>query len=124
MNIILDTHIFIWTIAQPEKLNANWHSEIESRANTVYVSAISIAEITIKASLGKLNIDFDPVEIAVASGFELLDFSSEDAMQLLDMPYHHRDPFDRMLIAQAIANDYQLITSDNKFSPYDCKLLG
>ena len=92
-------------------------------SNTVYVSSITIAEMMIKASIGKLKIDFDPVDLAEQSGFELLDFSGRDALLLQAMPFHHKDPFDRMLIAQSITNNCHIMTDDKKFSLYECRLL-
>ena len=92
-------------------------------SNTVYVSSITIAEMMIKASIGKLKIDFDPVDMAEQSGFELLDFSGHDALLLKDMPFHHKDPFDRMLIAQSITNKCHIMTDDKKFNLYECQLL-
>lgn len=92
--------------------------------NIIYVSAVSIAEIMIKSSVGKLEVDFDPEEMARHSGFELLDFSANDALPLKELPFHHRDPFDRMLISQGIARDYQIMTHDPKFGMYDCKVLS
>ena len=92
-------------------------------SNVVYLSSISVAEIAIKTSIGKLDCNFEIVDMAVKSGFELLDFKCEDALLLKDMPFHHRDPFDRMLIAQSLANDYAIVTDDSKFKFYDCKLI-
>ncbi|MBN1960954.1 MAG: type II toxin-antitoxin system VapC family toxin [Deltaproteobacteria bacterium] len=97
---------------------------METLANTVYVSSISIAEIKIKSSLGKLKISFNPVEKAIESGFELLDFRAEDALLLGSMPFYHKDPFDRMLVAQSISNNYPIISNDKKLSSYKCKIIG
>jgi len=123
MKILLDTHIFLWALAEPEKLDARARAMLETRANTIYVSAITVAELTIKASLGKLPLPFSPVEMIERSGFEMLDFSGNDALVLQDMPFHHRDPFDRMLIAQALAHDFHLMSRDEKFTAYACKLI-
>lgn len=123
MKIILDTHIFLWALSHPQKIRKEKRIEIELLSNIVYISSISIAEIMIKASIGKLNIEFDPIELADQSGFELLDFTAQDAVLLKDLPFHHQDPFDRMLIVQSIANNYPIITDDEKFEPYDCKLI-
>lgn len=123
MKIIIDTHIFLWSLAEPSRLSDAKRSELETLANTIYVSSITIAEIMIKSSIGKLKVEYDPVDTAQQSGFELLDFRSQDALLLKDMPFHHKDPFDRMLIAQSIANGYHLMTEDSKFSAYDCRLL-
>ncbi len=77
----------------------------------------------IKSSIGKLEVNFDPIEIAKKSGFELLDFSAEDALALKDLPFHHKDPFDRMLISQALNRKYALMTDDAKMVKYDCRLV-
>jgi len=123
MKIIIDTHIFLWAISEPDKINIQKRAELETAANIIYVSSVSIIEIMIKSSLGKLQVNFNPIEIAEQSGFELLDFSAQDAMHLKNMPFHHKDPFDRMLIAQSNARGFFLMTDDRKFSLYDCKLL-
>jgi len=123
MKIIIDTHIFLWALAEPEKIDVAKRIELETRSNTIYVSAISIVEIMIKSSLGKLAINFDPVDMVEKSGFELLDFSAEDALPLKDLPFHHKDPFDRMLIAQSMARKYAIMTQDTKFHLYGCDLL-
>ncbi|HHD77470.1 MAG TPA: type II toxin-antitoxin system VapC family toxin [Campylobacteraceae bacterium] len=123
MKIIIDTHIFLWAIAMPDKLSEKRRSELETLSNTIYVSSVTITELMIKASIGKLQIDFDPIAIAIESGFEMLDFSGEDALALKEMPFHHKDPFDRMLISQAINRKFKLMSDDSKFRAYDCKLL-
>jgi len=123
MKIIIDTHIFLWAISEPDKLDSRKRMALETVTNTIYVSSISIVELMIKSSIGKLQVNFDPVEIAEQSGFELLDFSAQDAMHLKDMPFHHKDPFDRMLIAQSNARGVSLMTDDRKLRLYDCKLV-
>ncbi len=123
MKIILDTHIFLWALSDPGKISPDNIVEIETLANTIYISSISIAEIMIKSSLHKLNISFDPIKMVENSGFELLDFKAKDALLLKEMPFYHRDPFDRMLIAQSIANKYRIMSDDSKFKLYDCKLV-
>ena len=123
MRLIIDTHIFLWTLADPKRIHRDQRAEIETHANIVYVSSISIAEVMIKASIGKLDVRFDPLEMVEKCGFESLDFRSEDALLLKDMPFHHRDPFDRMLIAQSMANQYPIVTDDHKFEAYDCRLV-
>ena len=85
MNIIIDTHIFLWALSDPNKISDAKRSALEDLSNTIYVSAVSIAELMIKASVEKLRIDFDPVLMAKESGFVLLDFSAEAALLLKDM---------------------------------------
>ena len=79
--------------------------------------------MTIRASIGKLALNFAPLKIATESGFEMLDFSGSDALLLKGLPFHHRDPFDRMLIAQAINRQFPLMSDDRKISRYDCPLV-
>lgn len=124
MRLLLDTHIFLWAIADPARLSAIQRREIEDPTNTVYLSSVSVSELAIKASLGKLSLDFDLLSIAEESGFELLDFSASDALLLKDLPFHHRDPFDRMLIAQAQARDLFIATQDPTFAFYACRVLS
>lgn len=123
MKILIDTHIFLWAISDPAKLSIKWRAELETQANIIFLSSVSIAEIMIKASIGKFSVDFDPVVVAQESGFELLDFKGEDALLLKDLPFHHRDPFDRMLICQGIQNRMRIMTDDSKFQRYDCSLI-
>ncbi|MCF6190500.1 MAG: type II toxin-antitoxin system VapC family toxin [Cocleimonas sp.] len=123
MRIIIDTHIFLWAISQPSKLDKKHRQEIETPANIIYVSSVSITELMIMASIGKLDVSYDPIAAAKESGFELLDFSAEDALALKELPFHHKDPFDRMLISQALNRKYALMTDDRKISQYDCRLV-
>jgi len=123
MKIILDTHIFLWALSTPKKIAKRRLEELKSLSNIIYVSSISIAELMIKASIGKLKIDFDPVDMVGKCGFEPLMFRGEDALLLKDLPFHHKDPFDRMLIAQSIATQYAIMTDDERFRAYGCKLV-
>ena len=123
MNIIIDTHIFLWALSDPSRLSERHLAELETPANTIWLSSVSVTEIMIKASIGKLTINFDPVVIAEKSGFEMLDYSASDALPLKALPFHHRDPFDRMLISQSLSRGYQVMTEDSKFQSYDCKLV-
>ena len=123
MKIIIDTHIFLWSLSDPSRIAEHKLRELESPTNIIYVSSITIAEIMIKASIGKLQIDFDPVDLARQSGFESLDFSGRDALLLKNLPFHHRDPFDRMLISQSLATKYPLMTDDGKIKLYECRVI-
>ena len=123
MKLLLDTHIFLWALSEPNRLSSKQVNAVEDPTNTVYVSSISITEIAIKASLGKLELVFDPLDAAEKSGFEMLDFSARDALILTDLPFHHRDPFDRMLITQAISRKLIIATQDSIIDRYDCQIL-
>jgi PIN domain nuclease of toxin-antitoxin system len=122
MNILIDTHIFIWLLKTPRKISPQ-HIAILKSPHTFFLSSISVAEMMIKSSIGKLEVDYDPVEMAGKSGLKFLDFSAEDAALLKSLPMHHKDPFDRMLIAQCINRDCSIMTNDSKFEPYDCSLV-
>lgn len=84
---------------------------------------MSIAELMIKHSIGKIKIDFNPIEMAEKTGLEILSFSGTDAMLLGQLPLHHRDPFDRMIIAQSLVNGFPVMSEDPKFLKYDCKVI-
>ena len=123
MKLLLDTHTFLWALSEPNRLSKKQIAAMEDPTNKVHVSSISITEIAIKASLGKLELSFDPIDAAERSGFEMLDFSAKDALLLKDLPFHHRDPFDRMLITQAISRKLVFVTQDSLMDPYDCRTL-
>jgi PIN domain nuclease of toxin-antitoxin system len=107
----------------PEKLSQRRRYELESQANEVFLSAISIAELMIKRSIGKIDIAFEPIEMANKMGLEILSFSGEEARGLGELPLHHKDPFDRMLIAQALSKKLCLMSDDPEFSKYGCRIL-
>ena len=123
MKLLLDTHTFLWGLSEPNRLSKKQIAAMEDPTNKVYVSSISFTEIAINASLGKLELSFDPIDAAERSGFEMLDFSAKDALLLKDLPFHHRDPFDRMLITQAISRKLIFVTQDSLMDPYDCRTL-
>ena len=123
MNIIIDTHIFLWALSYPDRISGSKRTLLEDLSNSIYVSAVSIAELMIKASVEKLRIDFNPVAMAEKSGFVLLDFKAEAALLLKDLPFHHKDPFDRMLVAQSITHNYPIMTEDPKIGLYNCRLV-
>lgn len=123
MKILIDTHIFLWMLSYPEKLNEKRRYELESPANEVFLSSMSVTELMIKHSIGKIDINFDPLEMAQKMGLEILDFSGPDALFLKELPFYHKDPFDRMIIAQAINGELKLMSDDSKFKPYQCKII-
>ena len=123
MKLLLDTHAFLRALSEPNRLSKKQIAAMEDPTNKVYVSSISITEIAIKASLGKLELSFDPIDAAERSGFEMLDFSAKDALLLKDLPFHHRDPFYQMLITQAISRKLIFVTQDSLMDLYDCRTL-
>jgi len=123
LKILIDTHIFLWLLSCPEKLTKKRRYKLESPSNEVLLSSMSIAELMIKSSIGKIKIEFDPIEMAQKMRLIILDFSGTHAMALGDLPLLHKDPFDRMIIAQAICDKLFLMSDDTKFLNYDCKLI-
>lgn len=123
MRILVDTHIFLWMLASPDKFSETRRYELESSTNELYLSSISIAELMIKHSIGKFKVTFNPIEMAEKIGLEILSFSGEEAMVLKELPFHHKDPFDRMLIAQSMTNKLILMSDDSKFQLYECKTI-
>lgn len=123
MKILIDTHIFLWMLSCPEKINSKRRYELESPANEVILSAMSIAELMIKSSIGKIRIEFDPLEMAKKMQIEVLDFSGAHAMALGNLPFHHKDPFDRMILAQSLVNKVALMSDDPKFLKYNCNII-
>jgi len=123
VRILIDTHIFLWALSEPGRLSEKRRYELETPSNLILVSAVSIAELMIKASVGRIKVEFDALEMIGKTGFEELPFRCEEAALLKDLPFHHRDPFDRMLIAQAMAKRVPIMTDDEKFRYYDCRLM-
>ncbi len=127
MNLLLDTHVFIWFINGDKQLSAAAKKRIENRMNKSFISIASIWEIAIKIRLGKLqlNASFDKVRDKIRdNGFELLPISFEHTALLTILPMHHRDPFDRMIIAQAIIEKMTILSKDGNFKKYRVKLIG
>ena len=117
MRLILDTHLLLWALGQPARLSAAARKQIEKA--DVYVSAASIWEISIKVALGKLKAN--PAEVLGAvepAGFILLDITGEHAAKTIELPPHHKDPFDRMLVAQASFEPMILLTNDAALADY------
>ncbi|PZU46406.1 MAG: PIN domain nuclease [Microbacterium sp.] len=118
MRLLLDTHVLLWWLADAPELGEAQRRAIANRANEVYVSAVSVAEVAIKASLGKLDAPGDLAAAAEASGFAQLPFTALHAEKLRDLPWHHRDPFDRMLVCQALAEGLTLMSNDRRVAEY------
>ena len=118
MRLLLDTQIFLWAVAGSPMLKPPVRRLIES-ADEVYVSAASIWEVTIKARLGKIKADPHELTAAIeASGFLELPVSARHAAGVAKLELHHSDPFDRLLIAQALAEPLKLVTVDEVLAKY------
>ncbi|MFT4124346.1 MAG: type II toxin-antitoxin system VapC family toxin [Microbacteriaceae bacterium] len=124
MRLLLDTHVLLWWLADDAALPSAFRDVIADPGNDVLVSAVSLGEVAIKASLGKLRIPEEFWDAVDSSGFEALPFGGHHARELLTLPWHHRDPFDRMLIAQARVEQLRLASVDAACRRYDVLLLG
>ena len=121
MRLLLDTHLLLWALAEPERLDATTRMALEDPDNEVLFSAASLWEIAIKAKLGRADFGFDPQRIlraALDTGFIELPVRAAAAVRVAGLPLHHRDPFDRLLIAQAIAEPVRFYTVDPLLPPY------
>ena len=117
MRVLLDTHLLLWALGAPLKLNAETRKIVDT--SEVYVSAATLWEISIKVALGKLKADVNEVLAAVpTAGLRLLPITGEHAARVARLPPHHKDPFDRMLVAQAVTEPMILLTNDKALAPY------
>lgn len=122
MKLLLDTHTFLWFIMGSAYLSANARALIEDQANEKFLSVASLWEIAIKVSIGKLSLSAPfntliPEQLSL-NGFELLKLEVPHAATLINLPFHHRDPFDRLLIAQAMVEQMQIVSIDSVFDAY------
>jgi PIN domain nuclease of toxin-antitoxin system len=125
MTYLLDTHTLIWYAEGDPKLPNRIRKLILDPENSIFISYASIWEMSIKLSLGKLKVML-PIsgweKLLLEEGFQFLSFSFHHFETLSGLPFHHNDPFDRLLISQAISEDIVLITHDSRFSDYNAKL--
>ena len=123
MNYLLDTHVFVWAVFEPDKLSRRARQAIEDPDNTIYVSAATYWEISLKYALGKLvltNVVPDALpDISGQMGFEMMDVDADTASTFYKLPRTaHKDPFDRLVVWQAINKNLTLITKDKGVGPY------
>jgi PIN domain nuclease of toxin-antitoxin system len=124
MNLFLDTHVLLWWLDDSPYLSDAERKAIADSGNLIVVSAAVIWEMRIKQALGKLEISGDFYPVIKDQGFELLSITPVHAYAAGGLPMHHRDPFDRMIIAQARLEKLCIITRDNIFSRYDVSVFA
>ena len=123
MSILLDSHILVWLMDDNPLLTPPVKSIIAAESQ-VFASTASIWELSIKIGLGKLRMDIGRlVSLLDLAGISELQISRQHAMAVSSLPLHHRDPFDRLLIAQAITENIPILTGDKKFKLYDVKVI-
>jgi len=127
MKLLLDTHVLIWSATDPDRISRGVRREIEDGTNDLLVSVVSAWEIAIKQSLGKLDLakpaeEWFP-EVLRRTAFELAQPGMAAALRVRALPWHHKDPFDRLLIAQAMEDGYTIVSRDRVFGVYNVPLL-
>ena len=120
--LLLDTHALLWWLTDDPALSATAREGLADPVNEPLVSAASVWEIAIKRSLGKLTAPNDLPDRIAEQGFSWLPVSAAHAWQVRELPAHHRDPFDRLLIAQALVERLAIITTDAHFNDYDIEV--
>jgi PIN domain nuclease of toxin-antitoxin system len=126
MKLLLDTHAFIWFVEDDEKLPERIRIQIEDAENEILISIVSLWEIAVKTSLGKLELTIDiPSMISKIeeNGFSILPILPEHTVFVSSLPFHHRDPFDRMLISQSITEKIKMVSKDGAFDDYDVDII-
>lgn len=124
VDLLLDTHAFIWWAGVDKRLSETARSAIADTGNRVVVSAVTVWEISIKRAIGKLKFSQDTLRAIDQAGFETLDITPHHADRAGSLPLHHADPFDRLLIAQASLERLVLVTQDRQLVPYGVALLA
>ena len=127
MKLLLDTHVLLWAASEPDQLTAAARDGLEDGTNDVFVSVVSAWEIAVKQSLGKLELA-KPAEqwlpeVLRRTGFELAEVGLAAALRVRALPWHHRDPFDRLLVAQAAEDGYTVVTRDSALDAYGIPIL-
>ena len=125
MRVLLDTHILLWWLMDDRRLPKDAEQIIKDPDNAIFVSAASIWEVAIKAALGQIEADPLAIQSAIEpSGFTELPITGKHAAQVAKLPSHHRDPFDRMLVAQSLAEPMRLLTGDAMLAKYGDMVLA
>ena len=121
MNYLIDTHILLWYLVGDRRIDDSLQRIIESDKNTIFLSNASMWEIAIKISIGKLKLNVSLPELKdflLIKGFKILEFDFDDLEKLLHLPFHHQDPFDRLIAAQGLTKKIEVITDDENLKKY------
>ena len=127
MKLLLDTHVLLWSVSDPQRIPSTTRAQIEDAANVRLISAASAWEIATKHALGKLPLRESPSTFLLHASTDLvaeeLPITARHAVLAASLPHHHRDPFDRLLVAQALIEGAMLVTADHLLPPYGAPLL-
>jgi len=123
VRLLLDTHVVLWELSDSRRVSRAAAEAIE-QATVLFFSVVSFAEIGVKSALGKLSVPGDLREHVLRSGLHVLGLEADHGLAVADLPMHHRDPFDRLLIAQARAERLTIVTADRRIADYDVPLVN
>ena len=124
MRLLLDTHVLLWALGSPDSLRPEARAEIERACNVVLVSAVSAWEMGLKTAVGKLRMPSGLVDQLRAKRFTLLPVTIEHGLRVGELPLLHKDPFDRLLVAQAALERLTIVTRDPRIAAYDVDTLA
>lgn len=126
LDLLFDTHSFIWWADEPNKLSPAAIAALEDEDNRLYLSDVSIWEMQIKVQIGKMKLKMPLPDLIESqkqnNNVEILPITTEHILELDNLPFHHKDPFDRLLIAQSIVENFTIVTRDTEFPAYSAKL--
>ena len=125
MNLLLDTHTLLWILTDDKRLSKTARQLFLSENNDIYLSVASIWEMAIKVSIGRLNLS-EPLQEFThnhvkGNDIKILAVEAEDTYPIETLPFHHKDPFDRLIIAQSMIRNYPILSADAEFDPYPIK---
>ena len=126
MNLLLDTHAFVWFMDGDKKLSTKAKKEIEDSDNQIILSIASLWEMSIKISIGKLELEkpfVDVISYVSEKGIEILSINFEHTLEVSKLEFHHKDPFDRLIISQAKIENMTIVSKDKLFDDYNVKRL-
>lgn len=118
MKYLIDTHIILWWLTEPNQIQKKARAVLEDKSQEIYVSSVSFWELAIKSSLGCIELPHNILSILKEENFKVLSLEAEVTLGVCDLPLLHKDPFDRMLISQAKYHDMVLITRDKIMPKY------
>ncbi|MEM7548606.1 MAG: type II toxin-antitoxin system VapC family toxin [Bacteroidota bacterium] len=125
MKYLIDTHILLWYILGDKRLKPKYIHLIDNDQNGIFISSVSIWEIALKLSIGKLKLTTNFKELIHyldENDFKILEYDSDDLNTMIGLPFHHQDPFDRLIIAQSISKKLPIVSDDDWFQKYDVEL--
>lgn len=123
MKYLLDTHVILWWLTDPKKIAPKAHKLISDKTNEIFISSVSLWEMAIKKSIGRLILPHNLLPTITSEGFGFLSITPEDSLGVADLPLIHNDPFDRLLIIQAKLHDLVIISHDTKIAEYPVAII-